>query len=43
MYFTQGRGGPVGLQQIDISGRFDRSVPTPTEASDPAWSPLIPQ
>jgi TolB protein len=43
MYFTQGRGGPVSLQQIDITGRFERPVPTPTEASDPAWSPLIPQ
>jgi TolB protein len=43
MFFTQGRGGPVGLQQVDITGRFQRSVPTPTEASDPAWSPLIPQ
>jgi TolB protein len=43
MFFTQGRGGPVGLHQVDISGRFERSVPTPTEASDPAWSPLIPQ
>jgi TolB protein len=43
MYFRQGRGGPFGLQQIDITGRFERAVPTPTEASDPAWSALIPQ
>ena len=43
MFFTQGRGGPVNLHQIDITGRFERPVPTPTEASDPAWSPLIPQ
>jgi TolB protein len=48
MYFQQqpngaGRAGSVSLRQVDITGRFDRQVPTPTDASDPAWSPLIPQ
>ena len=48
MYFQQqpnsgGRGGSVTLHQIDITGRFGRQVPTATDASDPAWSPLIPQ
>ncbi|MFO1082613.1 MAG: Tol-Pal system beta propeller repeat protein TolB [Reyranellaceae bacterium] len=43
MYFTQPRGGGASLRQIDITGRFERQVPTPTDASDPAWSPLIPQ
>ena len=43
MFFRQQRGGGVSIGQIDITGRFERSVPTPTEASDPAWSPLIPQ
>ncbi|WIM13466.1 Tol-Pal system beta propeller repeat protein TolB [Enhydrobacter sp.] len=48
MYFQQqpnsgGRAGSVTLHQIDITGRFGRQVPTPTDASDPAWSPLIPQ
>src|ERR1700722_18661914 len=38
-----GRAGSVTLNQIDITGRFERPVPTPTDASDPAWSPLIPQ
>jgi TolB protein len=38
-----GRAGSVGLYQIDITGRFERQVPTPGDASDPAWSPLIPQ
>ncbi len=38
-----GRAGSVTLQSIDITGRFQRQVPTPTDASDPAWSPLIPQ
>jgi TolB protein len=48
MYYEQqpnggGRAGSVTLHQIDITGRFGRQVPTPTDASDPAWSPLIPQ
>ena len=48
MYFQQqpnsgGRAGSVTLNAIDITGRFGRQVPTPTDASDPAWSPLIPQ
>jgi TolB protein len=38
-----GRAGSVTLSAIDITGRFERQVPTPTDASDPAWSPLIPQ
>jgi len=44
MYFRQdgGRGG-VRLFQINVSGRNDRPVATPTDASDPAWSPLIPR
>jgi TolB protein len=48
MFFRQqpnsgGRAGSVTLAQVDITGRFERQVPTPTDASDPAWSPLIPQ
>jgi TolB protein len=48
MYFEQqpnggGRAGSVSLHAIDITGRFGRPVRTPTDASDPAWSPLIPQ
>jgi TolB protein len=47
-YFRQqpnsgGRAGQVSLSAIDITGRFERQVPTATDASDPAWSPLIPQ
>ncbi|MDP1750912.1 MAG: Tol-Pal system beta propeller repeat protein TolB [Reyranella sp.] len=38
-----GRAGSVTLHQIDITGRFERQMPTQTDASDPAWSPLIPQ
>ena len=40
---SAGRAGSVTLHQIDITGRFERQIPTPGDASDPAWSPLIPQ
>ncbi len=40
---SAGRAGSVTLHAIDITGRFERQIPTPTDASDPAWSPLIPQ
>jgi TolB protein len=41
MYFKQDRGAPLGLYSIDITGRTERRIETPTEASDPAWSPLL--
>ncbi|WP_084399325.1 Tol-Pal system beta propeller repeat protein TolB [Henriciella aquimarina] len=34
-------GGPRKLWSVDLTGRNLRQVPTPTEASDPAWSPLL--
>ncbi|HEX4303058.1 MAG TPA: Tol-Pal system beta propeller repeat protein TolB [Rhizomicrobium sp.] len=34
-----GRGSSIW--SIDITGRNERRVPTPGDASDPAWSPLI--
>jgi TolB protein len=40
---SAGRAGSVTLHQVDITGRFERQIPTPGDASDPAWSPLIPQ
>jgi TolB protein len=40
---SAGRAGSVTLHSVDITGRFERQIPTPTDASDPAWSPLIPQ
>lgn len=42
MYFKQAAGaaGP-SLHSIDLTGRNERSVPTPNFASDPAWSPLL--
>jgi TolB protein len=48
IYFKQtprdnnGRGGSVKLFSIDLTGFNEREIITPLEASDPAWSPLIP-
>jgi TolB protein len=48
MYFRQsptdskGRGGSSRLYTIDLTGYNEREVITPQDASDPAWSPLIP-
>ena len=36
----QGRGGTTRLWSIDLTGYNERPVLTPTDASDPAWSPL---
>ena len=42
MFFRDpgGNSGP-SLFTIDISGRNEQRVPTPSYASDPAWSPLL--
>ena len=29
------------LYRIDITGYYDQAIPTPEDASDPAWSPLL--
>ena len=48
MYFKEqptgagGRGKKARLYSIDLTGYNEREVPTPMDASDPAWSPLIP-
>jgi TolB protein len=48
VYFSQepsdskGRGGHTHLHTIDLTGYNERQLVTPTDASDPAWSPLIP-
>jgi TolB protein len=48
MYFKQGPSDQRGqgtnsrLYSIDLTGYNEREIITPTEASDPAWSPLIP-
>jgi len=42
MYFSDQIGSPgPSLYTIDISGRNQLRVPTPSYASDPAWSPLL--
>jgi TolB protein len=42
MYFSDQIGSPgPSLFTIDISGRNQLRVPTPSYASDPAWSPLL--
>ena len=42
MFFREGRGEGPRIWSIDLTGRNLRQLPTPTEASDPAWSPLLP-
>ena len=48
MYFAQSRtradgsGGRTKLFSIDLTGYNQREMLTPQNASDPAWSPLIP-
>ncbi|MEK7820918.1 MAG: Tol-Pal system beta propeller repeat protein TolB [Pseudomonadota bacterium] len=48
MYFRQqrtdsrGGGGRTRLFSVDLTGHNEREIVTPTDASDPAWSPLIP-
>ncbi|MGD9649693.1 MAG: Tol-Pal system protein TolB, partial [Dongiaceae bacterium] len=39
---TSGGGGRTRLYSIDLTGHNLQLVPTPMDASDPAWSPLIP-
>jgi len=47
MYFRgsptskNGQGGGSRLFTIDLTGSNQREVPTPGDASDPAWSPLL--
>lgn len=43
MFFEEERDGRgPKLHSIDLTGYNEREVPTPTSASDPAWSPLLP-
>ena len=39
---SQGRGGATRIFSIDLTGYNLREVVTPGDASDPAWSPLLP-
>ena len=38
---NRGRGFSAHLVSIDITGFNERAITTPTDASDPAWSPLL--
>lgn len=38
----RGRGSTTKLFTVDLTGHNEREVLTPLDASDPAWSPLIP-
>jgi TolB protein len=40
MFWRDARGGGSRLVSIDITGFNERVATTPTDASDPAWSPL---
>tara|TARA_A100001037_G_scaffold12867_2_gene12021 strand:+ start:36817 stop:38175 length:1359 start_codon:yes stop_codon:yes gene_type:complete len=46
MFFRQrrtredGSGGETTLFSVDLTGHNERQIVTPTQASDPAWSPL---
>ncbi len=45
MFFKESpssRGSIPHLYSVDLTGYNERAVPTPTDASDPAWSPLLP-
>lgn len=39
-YFKEAQGGSTKLYTIDITGYNERTLPTPRDGSDPAWSPL---
>lgn len=41
MFFRQNPGMGPKLYTIDLTGRNEHLVPTPHDASDPAWSPLL--
>ncbi|MGU3576862.1 Tol-Pal system beta propeller repeat protein TolB [Brucellaceae bacterium C25G] len=41
MFFRQGRGATPKLYTVDVTGRNERQIQTPSGGSDPAWSPLL--
>jgi len=41
-FFRESNQGQPKLYTIDLTGTNERQVMTPLDASDPAWSPLIP-
>lgn len=42
-FFRTERGsGKTGIWQVDLTGRNERRLATPVDASDPAWGPVLP-
>ena len=39
---TARNSGKTGLWQVDLTGDNLRRLPTPVDASDPAWGPILP-
>ncbi len=39
---TTRNSGRTSLYQVDLTGRNERKLPTPVDASDPAWGPILP-
>jgi TolB protein len=42
MFWREQPGGSPRLWSVDLTGRNLRQITTSTDASDPAWSPLLP-
>jgi TolB protein len=40
MFFRDPGAGPT-LHTVDVTGRNEQQLKTPSYASDPAWSPLL--
>ncbi|MBC2667090.1 Tol-Pal system protein TolB [Novosphingobium flavum] len=42
-FFRTAKGsGQASIWQVDLTGRNERKLPTPVDASDPAWGPVRP-
>lgn len=41
VFTRESRGGASSLYAIDVTGYNERRIPTPGDASDPTWSPLL--
>lgn len=39
---TEKNSGRSALWQVDLTGKNERRLPTPVDASDPAWGPVLP-
>ena len=37
---TEKNSGKASIWQVDLTGRNERKLPTPVDASDPAWGPI---